>query len=94
MADLRVEDATLLNAAASLRAAAERLSLVVRAVQAADTEVAGANTLATQLDAADLVVTGMLKTLGITLTALAGEITNADAEYAATDVMLSRKAAG
>ena len=84
----------MVNAAAALNAAAGRLSPVVRAVQAADTEVVGASTLATQLDAADHAVTAMLEALGTTLATLAGQIIKADAEYAATDITLSRKAAG
>jgi type VII secretion effector (TIGR04197 family) len=94
MADLRVEDATMVNAAAALHGAARRLSPVVRAVQAADTEVAGANTLATQLDAAGQAVTAVLEALGTAITALADGITQSGAGYAATDIALSREAGG
>jgi hypothetical protein len=41
MSDLRIDDATTSGASAGLRAAANRLSPVVRAVQALDTERPG-----------------------------------------------------
>jgi hypothetical protein len=89
MADLRVDDVTTADAVARLRAAANRLSPVVRAVRVLDPEVAGANALADELDQADQFLGTALDSLGSELTLFATWIDGAAAGLASTDRTLA-----
>jgi hypothetical protein len=93
MSDLRIDDGTTSGASAGLRAAANRLSPVVRAVQALDTGAAGANALAAELDLGDQTVVMALNELGTELTKLASQVTAAAADFAGTDQALAADAA-
>jgi hypothetical protein len=92
MADLRIDDVTTAGAVADLRAAANRLAPVIRAVRALDTEVAGANALAGELDEADQSLATALDNLGRELTGLATSIDGAAAGLASTDRALASEA--
>jgi hypothetical protein len=92
MADLRVDDVTTTDAAAGLRAAANRLTPVIRAVRVLDTEVAGANALADDLDRADQFLGAALDSLGRELTGFATWIDGAAAGLASTDQTLASEA--
>ncbi len=89
MSDLRIDDATTSGASAGLRAAANRLSPVVRAVQALDTGAAGVNALATELDLGDQTLVAALNDLGTELTKLASQVDAAAADFAGTDQALA-----
>ena len=89
MADLRIDDATTAGAVADLRAAANRLAPVIRAVQVLNTEVAGTNTLAEELDQADLSLAAVLDNLGGELAGLAAWIDGTAAGLASTDHALA-----
>lgn len=89
MADLRVDDVTTADAAAGLRAAANSLTPVVRAVRALDTTVAGVNALAAELDQADQSLGATLGSLGSELTSFATWIDGAAAALASTDQTLA-----
>ena len=93
MSDLRIDDVTTNGASAGLRAAANRLSPVVRAVRALDTEAVGVNALATELDAGDQTVVVALNGLGVELIKLASQVDAAAAEFAGTDQTLAADAA-
>jgi hypothetical protein len=92
MSDLRIDDATTSGASAGLRAAANRLSPVVRAVQALDTGAAGVNALAAELDLGDQTVVVALNGLGTELTKLASQVDAAAAGFAGTDQALAADA--
>lgn len=89
MADLRIDDATTAGAVADLRAAANRLAPVIRAVQVLNTGVAGTNTLAEELDQADRSLAAVLDNLGGELAGLAAWIDGAAAGLASTDHALA-----
>jgi hypothetical protein len=93
MADLWIDDATTGGASAGLRAAANRLSPVVRAVQMLDTGAAGANALAAGLDVGDQTIVVALNGLGAELSKLASQVDAAAANFAATDQALAADAA-
>lgn len=93
MSDLRIDDATTSGASARLLAAANRLSPVIRAVQALDTDAAGVNVLAAELDLGDQTVVVALNGLGAELTKLASQVDAAAAEFAVTDQALAALAA-
>ncbi len=93
MSDLRIDDATTSGASAVLRAAANRLSPVIRAVQGLDTEAAGVNALATELGLGDQTVVMALNGLGEELTKLASQVDAAAADFARTDQALAADAA-
>ncbi len=92
MADLRIDDVTTADAVVGLRAAANRLSPVIRAVRALDTQVAGANELADELDQADQFLGAALDSLGRELTWFATWIDGAAAGLASTDRALASEA--
>ena len=92
MADLRIDDVTTAGAVAGLRAAANKLAPVIRAVHALDTAVAGANALADGLDQADQSLAAALGSLGTGLTEFATWIDGAAAGLASTDQTLASKA--
>jgi hypothetical protein len=92
MADLRIDDATTAGAVTGLRAAANKLAPVIRAIQALDTEVAGTNALADSLDQADQTLATALNSLGTELTGLMTWINDAAAGLASTDQALASEA--
>jgi hypothetical protein len=92
MADLRIDDVTTAGAVAGLRAAANRLAPVIRAVRSLDTEVAGANTLAGGLEQADQSLAAAFDSLGRELTSFATWIDGAAAGLASTDRTLASQA--
>jgi hypothetical protein len=92
MADLRIDDTTTADAVLGHRVATNKLAPVVRAVRALDTEVAGANTLADELDQADQFLGAALDCLGRELTSFATWISGADAGLAGTDQALASEA--
>jgi hypothetical protein len=94
MTDLRIDDVTTAGAVAGLRAAANRLAPVIRALRALDTEVAGANALADELDQAGQSLAAVLDTLGRELAGLATWIDGAAAGLASTDRTLAAEALG
>jgi hypothetical protein len=93
MSDLRIDDATTSGASAGLRAAANRLSPVIRAVQALDADAAGVNALAAELNLGEQTVVLALNGLGTELTKLASQVDAAAAEFAVTDQALAADAA-
>jgi hypothetical protein len=93
MSDLRIDDATTSGASAGLRAAANRLSPVIRAVQGLDTGAAGVNALAAELDLGGQTVVMALNGLGTELTKLASQVDAAAADFARTDRALAADAA-
>jgi type VI protein secretion system component VasK len=92
MTDLRIDDVTTAGAVAGLRAAANRLAPVIRALRALDTEVTGANALADELDQADQSLAAVLDNLGRELAGLATWIDGAAAGLASTDRTLAAEA--
>lgn len=92
MADLRIDDMTTAGAVAGLQAAANKLTPVIRVIQALDTEAAGTNTLADSLDQADQTLATALNSLGTELTALMTWITDTAAGLASTDQALASEA--
>jgi hypothetical protein len=89
MTDLRIDDATTTGALAELRAAANRLALVSRAVWGLDTEVVGVNALAVDLDLTSQALAAALNNLGGELAGLATQIDRAAAGLASTDRALA-----
>ena len=89
MTDLRIDDATTTGALAELRAAANRLALVSRAVWGLDTEVVGVNALAVDLDLTGQALAAALNNLGGELAGLATQIDRAAAGLASTDRALA-----
>lgn len=89
MADLRIDDATTAGAVAGLRAAANRLAPVIRAVRGLDTAVVGVNALADDLDQASQALAAALGTLGTGVAGLAADIDRAAAGLAGTDRSLA-----
>jgi hypothetical protein len=94
MTDLRIDDAVTAGAAAALRAAANRLPPVVRAVQALDAGALGTNALADELTVADQSLATALRQLGEALTGLATWIDGAATGFGDTDRMLACEAPG
>lgn len=92
MADLQIDDATTAGAVAGLRAAANRLAPVIRAVSGLDTEVVGANALATDLEQAGQTLAAALGNLGTEVAGLAADIDRAAAGLAGTDRSLAAEA--
>jgi hypothetical protein len=92
MADLRIDDAMTAGAVAGLRAAANRLAPVIRAVRGLDTAVVGANALADDLDLAGQALAAALNNLGGELAGLATQIDRAAAGLAGTDRALAAEA--
>jgi hypothetical protein len=92
MADLRIDDATTAGAVVGLRAAASRLAPVVPAVRGLDTEVAGANALADELEQADQSLAAALNNLGTELTGFATWIDASADGLAGTDRALASEA--
>jgi hypothetical protein len=92
MADLRIDDVTTAGAVAGLRAAANRLTPVIRAVRALDTEVAGANALADELDQSDQSLAAALDNVGSAMAGLATWTDGAAAGFASTDRTLASEA--
>src|SRR5579859_6686186 len=70
MADLRIDDVTTAGAVAGLRAAANKLTPIISAIQALDPGVTGANALADSLDQADQSLAAALDSLGTELAGL------------------------
>lgn len=93
MSDLRIDDGTTSGASAGLRAAANRLFPVIRAMQGLDTGAAGANALAAELDLGGQTVVMSLNGLGTELTKLAFQVDAAAADFAGTDRALAADAA-
>jgi len=89
MADLRIDDATTAGAVVGLRAAANKLAPVIRALQALDTRVAGANALAESLDHADQSLAAALGSLGTGLAGLTTWIDDVTAGLTSTDQTLA-----
>jgi hypothetical protein len=92
MADLRIDDVTTAGAVAGLRAAANKLAPVIRAVQALDTGVAGTNALADSLDQADQALVATLDSLGTGLAGLTTWIDDVTAGLPSTDQTLASEA--
>ena len=92
MADLRIDDMTTASAVTGLRATASKLSPVIRATQALDTEAAGANALADSLNQADQALAAALNALGTELTSLMTWINDTAAGLAGTDQALAPEA--
>jgi hypothetical protein len=92
MADLRIDDVTTADAAATLVAAANRLVPVIGALRGLDAGVAGANALADELEQADQSLGTALDNLGKALTGLVASIDGAAAGLAATDRALAAEA--
>jgi hypothetical protein len=92
MADLRIDDVTTAGAVAGLRAAANKLAPVIRAVQGLDTEVAGANVLADSLEQADQSLAVALDSLGTGLAGLTTWIDDVTAGLTSTDQTLASEA--
>jgi hypothetical protein len=89
VADLRVEDATLVNAQAAFRAASDRLAPVVPAVKALDAEVVGAAPLAEKLKDADDLLAAELGITGQALAELAAHVAQIGAAFGHVDQGLS-----
>ncbi len=92
MADLRIDDATTAGVVAGLRAAANKLTPVISALQALDTGVTGANTLADSLDQADQSLIAALDGLGTGLAGLTTWIDDVTAGLTSTDQTLASEA--
>ena len=91
MADLRIGDAALTTAQATLRTAGNRLAPAVRTLQGLDTEVVGADPLAGKLqDAQELL--GAELGIGQALAQLADHASQINAAFTETDQQLSQAA--
>ena len=92
MADLRVEDSTLVNARTTFGAAANRLGPVVWAVKGLNDEVVGADPLSERLRNAHSILSAGLEIIGQSLTQLADHVDEADAAFGDVDQALSQRA--
>jgi hypothetical protein len=96
VADLRIEDAALTQAQATLRTAGNRLAPVVQALRGPDTEVVGASPLTGPLQDAQELLGANLGIVGQALVELAARTATINAVFTQADQQLSQvaKAAG
>ncbi len=92
MPDLRIEDAALTEAQATLRTAGNRLAPVVQALRGLDTEVAGADPLTGQLQDAQELLGANLGVVGQALVELAARTATINAVFTQADQQLSQVA--
>lgn len=92
MADLRIEDAALTQAQATLQTAGNRLAPVVQKLRGLDTEVVGADPLVGQLQGAQELLGANLGILGQALVELAARTATINAVFTQTDQQLSQVA--
>ena len=92
MADLRVEQQVLTHAQGALRAAANRLAPVERAVKVLDVDAAGAVALAEALGAGNAQLAARVQATGKSLDRVAQFLADAGTAYGNTDQTLARAA--
>jgi hypothetical protein len=92
VADLRIEDAALTQAQATLQTAGNRLAPVVQKLRGLDTEVVGADRLIGQLQDAHELLGANLGIVGQALVELAARTATINAVFTQTDQQLSRVA--
>lgn len=92
MADLRIEDAALTQAQATLRTAGNRLAPVVQALRGLDTEVVGASPLTGPLQDAQELLGADLGIVGQALAELAARAATISAAFIQADQQLSQAA--
>jgi hypothetical protein len=92
VADLRIEDAALTEAQATLRTAGNRLAPVVQRLRGLDTEVVGADPLIGQLQDAQELLGTDLGIVGQALVELAARTATINAVFTAADQQLSQVA--
>jgi hypothetical protein len=92
VADLRITDAALTEAQATLRSAGDRLAPVVRTLQGLDTEVVGADPLAGKLQDAQELLGAELGIVGQALDELAAHAAEISAAFTQADQQLSQAA--
>jgi ABC-type transporter Mla subunit MlaD len=92
VADLRIADAALSQAQATLRTAGNRLAPVVRTLQGIDTEVAGADPLIGKLQQAQQLLGTDFGIVGQALVEVAGHVAEITAAFTQADQQLSQAA--
>lgn len=92
MADLRIEDAALAQAQATLRTAGDRLAPVVQTLRGLDTEVVGADPLIGQLQDAQELLGADLGIVGQALVELAARAATINAVFTQADQQLRQVA--
>ena len=90
MTDLLVENATMTQAQAALKAAADSLSLALRAVRGLDDQVVGPNAVQSMLGDANSALGTNLQIIGQALTDLAASVGQSNASFGDADQDLSR----
>jgi hypothetical protein len=94
VADLRIEDAVLTGAQATLRSAGDQLSPVARTMQGLDAEAVGADSLAGTLRETQQVLGTEFGIIGQTLDALASRVSAIGIGFTQTDLGLGPAAGG
>jgi len=92
VADLRIDDAALTGAQATLRTAGNRLAPVVQALRGLDTAVVGAGPLTGQLQDAQKLLGADLGIVGQALVELAAHAATINAVFTQADQQLSQVA--
>jgi peptidoglycan hydrolase-like protein with peptidoglycan-binding domain len=92
VADLRIEDAALAQAQATLRTAGDRLAPVVQTLRGLDTEVVGADPLIGQLQDAQELLGADLGIVGQALVELAARAATINAVFTQADQQLRQVA--
>jgi uncharacterized protein YoxC len=92
MADLRVENATLVHAQSTFRTAGDRLAPVVPALQGLNSDVVGAATLAQKLHEAHGILASDLGIIGQALTELAAHASEISTAFGHVDQALTQEA--
>ncbi len=92
MADLRIEDAALTEAQATLRTASNRLAPVVQTLRGLNPEVTGADPLTGQLQDAQELLGANLGVVGQALVELAARTATINAVFTQADQQLSQVA--
>jgi hypothetical protein len=94
VADLRIEDAVLADAQATLRAAGDQLAPVTRTLPGLDAEVVGADPLAVRLREAQQLLGAEFGIVGQALTALSSHASAIGTGLTQADLELGRAAGG
>jgi peptidoglycan hydrolase-like protein with peptidoglycan-binding domain len=92
VSDLRIEDAALMQAQATLRTAGNRLAPVVQTLRGLDTEVVGADPLIGQLQSAQELLGADLGIVGQALVELAARTATINAVFTQADQQLTQVA--
>jgi hypothetical protein len=92
VADLRIEDAALTDAQATLRTASNRLAPVIRTLQGLDADAVGADPLVGKLQDAQELLSAEFGIIGQALAEVAGHAAAIGATFTDADQQLSQKA--